>query len=71
MPGVRGFGRSCSGPLSLPTPFSLTQDVELDASGASSISIDASFDVTMIPEPSTIVIGAFGTAALFASRRRK
>jgi hypothetical protein len=62
---------SGSGPLALPTPFSLTQDVELDASGASSISIDASFDVTAIPEPSTVGLVVVGLLGALTIRRRK
>jgi hypothetical protein len=60
---------SNSGPLTLPTPFSLTQVVELNASGASDISIDASFNV--VPEPSTIGLVVVGLLGMLGIRRRK
>src|ERR1017187_6467499 len=60
---------SNSGPLTLPTPFSLTQDVTLHASGASDISIDASFNV--VPEPSTIGLVVVGLLGALSLRRRK
>jgi hypothetical protein len=58
---------SNSGPLSLATPYSLTQDVKLSASGASDISIDASFNV--VPEPSTLGLMAIGLGLLPLLRR--
>ena len=60
---------SNSGPLALPTPFSLTQDVTLNASGASDISVDASFNV--VPEPSTIGLVVVGLLGVLGIRRRK
>ena len=60
---------SNSGPLALPTPFSLTQDVTLHASGASDISVDASFNV--VPEPSTIGLVVVGLLGMLGIRRRK
>jgi hypothetical protein len=58
-----------SGPLSLPTPFSLAQDVTLNAPGATDISLDVSFDV--IPEPSTIGLVAIGLGFLPLLRRHR
>jgi hypothetical protein len=60
---------SSSGPLALPTPFSLTQDVALNASGASDISVDASF--TVVPEPSAIGLVVVGLLGVLGIRHRK
>ena len=59
---------SNSGSLSLLAPYSLTQDVKLNASGASDISIDASLNV--VPEPSTLGLVALGLGTLPILRRR-
>ena len=58
---------SNSGPLALPTPFSLTQDVKLNASGGSDINVEASFNV--VPEPSTLGLMAIGLGLLPLLRR--
>ena len=58
---------SNSGPLALPTPFSLTQDVKLNASGMSDINVEASFNV--VPEPSTLGLMAIGLGLLPLLRR--
>jgi hypothetical protein len=55
---------STSGALGLSTPFSLSQVVQLTASGASSVSVDASLNVTPIPEPSSVVLAFLGLALL-------
>jgi PEP-CTERM motif len=60
---------SGSGLLTLGAPYSLTQVVQLNASGASDISVDASFNV--IPEPSTIGLVAVGLLGALTIRRRK
>lgn len=62
---------SASGPVNLSTPFSLSQVVQLTASGASSVSVDASLNV--VPEPSTVALTFLGLASLvggLAHRRR-
>ncbi len=64
---------SSSGPLALASPFSLSQVVKLTASGASAVSVDASLNVTPIPEPSTAALTFLALAFLavgFAHRRR-
>jgi len=63
---------TASGPLALGTPYSLTQVVKLTAFGASSDSMDASFNVTSVPEPGVLAIPAL-SLAFFAvkSARRK
>ena len=60
-----------SGPLGLPTPFSLTQVETFVASGATSFLSDASFQV--VPEPGVMGLGALGLAvfALGRSQRRQ
>ena len=60
---------SNSGPLGLATPYSLTQDVKLNASGATDISIDASLNV--VPEPSTIGLVVVGLLGVLGIRRHK
>lgn len=52
-----------SGVLALATPFSLTQVVEVDAFGATSLSGEASFHV-VVPEPGTVGLGALGLMVL-------
>jgi hypothetical protein len=62
---------SNSGLIGLSDPFSLTQVVQLNASGASSVSVDASLSV--IPEPSGTALTLLGLAFLvvgLAHRRR-
>jgi hypothetical protein len=62
---------SIPGTENLTTPFSLTQVVQLTASGASAVSVDASMNV--IPEPSSVTLAFLGLALLFvgsAYRRR-
>jgi len=64
---------SNSGPLGFSTPFSLSQVVQLTASGASAVSVDASLNVTSVPEPSSVALTSLGLAFLvtgFARRRR-
>jgi hypothetical protein len=64
---------SSSGALALASPFSLSQVVKLTASGASAVSVDASLNVTPIPEPSTAALTFVALAFLavgFAHRRR-
>jgi hypothetical protein len=64
---------SNSAPLVLSAPFSLSEVVQLTASGASAVSIDASLNVTPIPEPSTVVTTFLGLTFLVAglARRRR
>ena len=52
-----------SGPLTLPTPFSLTQIDRFDATGATTINSDASFNVTPVPEPTGMALAVLGLAA--------
>jgi hypothetical protein len=62
---------SNSGLIGLSDPFSLTQVVQLNASGASSVSVDASLSV--IPEPSGTALTLLGLAFLvvgLAHRKR-
>jgi hypothetical protein len=62
---------SNSGALSLGSQFSLSQVVQLTASGASSVSVDASLNV--VPEPSTVALTFLGLASLVGglARRRR
>ena len=60
-----------SGALPLASPFSLTQVVQINASGASAVSVDASLSV--IPEPSGTALTFLGLAFLvvgLAHRKR-
>jgi len=62
---------STSGAENLTTPFSLTEVVQLTASGASAVSVDASLNV--IPEPSSAALTFLGLALFvvgLAYRRR-
>ena len=62
---------SNSGLIGLSDPFSLTQVVQLNASGASSVSVDASLSV--VPEPGSSALTFLGLAFLvvgLACRRR-
>jgi PEP-CTERM motif len=61
---------SASGALTLSSPFSLSQVVQLTASGATSVSVDASLSV--VPEPSTATLTFLGLVSLvgLAGRRR-
>ena len=59
---------SISGPLALSPQFSLSQVVQLTASGASAVSVDASFNV--IPEPGTAALTFLGLAFLVAGLAR-
>jgi len=63
---------NASGPLTLANPYSLTQVVKLTSFGASSDSMDASFNVTPVPEPGMFALPGLGLA-LWAARsaRRK
>ena len=60
---------SISGPLALSPQFSLSQVVQLTASGASAVSVDASFNV--IPEPGTAALTFLGLAFLVAGLARR
>jgi hypothetical protein len=57
-----------SGPLGLPTPFSLTQVETLIASGATTLDSDASFQVVPVPEPTGIALAGLGLAACVLGR---
>ena len=61
---------SASGALMLSSPFSLSQVVQLTASGATSVSVDAS--LSAVPEPSTVALTFLGLVSLvgLAGRRR-
>jgi hypothetical protein len=66
-PGLlTGSAITGSGPLSLSTPFSLTEVVQFTAPGATYLSSDASFSV--VPEPGLFAFSALGIAA-WAMRR--
>jgi hypothetical protein len=62
---------SNSGPLALSSQFSLSQVVQLTASGSSAVSMDASLSV--IPEPSTTALTFLGLTFLVVglSRRKR
>jgi len=62
---------SNSGPLALGAPFSLTEVVQLTASGASALSVDSSLNVTPIPEPSSAGLTFLGLAFLVAGLARR
>jgi hypothetical protein len=67
------IGTSVSGAESLSAFFSLTQVVQLTASGASAVSVDAGLNVTPIPEPNSAGLTFLGLAFLvvgLAHRRR-
>src|ERR1017187_6385490 len=49
-----------SGPLGLATPFSLTQVETFVASGPTSLTTDASFNVTPVPEPTGMALTGLG-----------
>jgi PEP-CTERM motif len=53
---------SASGPLTFASSFSLSQVVQLTASGASAVSVDASLNV--IPEPSSAALAFLGLGLL-------
>ena len=55
-----------SGPLALPTPFSLTQVQTIQAFGPTFFNTDASFQV--VPEPGVMGLGALGLAVLALGR---
>jgi|ERR1017187_8378843 hypothetical protein len=62
-----------SGLLSLGSLFSLSEVVQINASGASAVSVDASLNVSPIPEPSSVEFTFLGLAFLvvgLAHRRR-
>jgi hypothetical protein len=64
---------SSSGALALSSPFSLSEVVKLTASGPSAVSVDSSFNVIPIPEPSSAGLTFLGLAFLvvgLASCRR-
>lgn len=60
-----------SGVFNLPEPYSLTQLVELTATGATSFNVDASFNVTSVPEPSCAALTVLALAAVGVARRRR
>jgi hypothetical protein len=60
---------STTTPLSLTEASSLTEDVQLSASGATSL--DANVSLQVVPEPGVITLGALGFAALFYKRLLK
>ena len=63
-----GTPGATSGPEGLPSPFSLTQVVQVNASGAAGFNSDSSLNIVPIPEPGVIGLGALGLLVL-ASRR--
>jgi PEP-CTERM motif len=49
----------------------LSQVVQLTASGASSVSVDASLNVSTVPEPSTTALTFLGLALVTGLARRR
>ncbi len=60
---------SNSGSLAFTSSFSLSQVVQVNASGATSVSIDAS--LSMVPEPSTVTLTFLGLALVVDLARRR
>ncbi|HXI72566.1 MAG TPA: PEP-CTERM sorting domain-containing protein [Verrucomicrobiae bacterium] len=63
--------QSSTGGFSLPQPLSFTQVITLTAAQASNFSIDASFNVIAVPEPSSLVLAGLGGAAVLTLFRRR
>jgi hypothetical protein len=59
-----------SGVFNLTAPYSLTQLVELAATGATSLNVDASFTVTPVPEPNYTAMVVLALAAVGVARRK-
>jgi len=59
-----------SGPLFLPAPYSLTEVAQLTTGGATFANVDASFNVTPVPEPGIAALATLGFAGWFMLRAR-
>jgi hypothetical protein len=60
-----------SGALTLGAPYSLTEILQIGANGATFVNVDASFNVSSVPEPSIPALGALGVAAWTLLRMRR
>ncbi|HLX70995.1 MAG TPA: PEP-CTERM sorting domain-containing protein [Verrucomicrobiae bacterium] len=63
--------QTTSGPMNLNAPFSLTEVATINASGATLVNLDASFNMTSVPEPGMAALGALGLGGWILARRRR
>jgi hypothetical protein len=65
--------QASTGPLTLNAPYTLTENTTVTSFGASIVNVDASFNVTPVPEPGLPVLSAMGFAGwlLFRVRNRR
>jgi hypothetical protein len=57
--------------MNLNAPFSLTEVATINASGATLVNLDASFNMTSVPEPGMAALGALGLGGWILARRRR
>jgi hypothetical protein len=67
------LSQTTSGTLNMAPPFALTEIAQVNASGSSLINVDASFNVTAVPEPGIVALGSVTLTgwALFRVRSRR